>query len=155
MIRLLLITCLPASAQDMNNHRLAKIFETSADSLKGQIGAWEIWRNGLPMICITDQNHNRMRIMMPVKEVRNASGDEIMRCMEANFHTALDIKYAISDAFIWVVFIHPLNELTIGQVMDAMDQIQAGYITYGTIYSSTELAFPKSEDDADDGVKRG
>ncbi|MFT4668229.1 MAG: hypothetical protein ACI9XB_005212, partial [Gammaproteobacteria bacterium] len=32
------------------------------------------------------------------------------------------------------------------QVLDAMAQVRAGVLTYGTIYTSTDLTFPKKED---------
>ncbi len=129
--------------QTMDNEKLGKIFYVLSDSLNGQDGQWELWIGEMPMLCLTDEKHNRMRIISPVKEVKDASETEIRKCMEANFHTALDVKYAISDGIIWVAFIHPLAELSKGQVVDALAQVRAATLTYGTLYTSTELVFPK------------
>lgn len=100
----------------------------------------------IPVFCITDENHNRMRIISPVKELEKASKEEILRCLEANFHTALDVKYAISEGVIWVAFIHPLKELSEEQVKDALLQVVNANITFGTTYSSTDLYFPGAEE---------
>ena len=42
----------------------------------------------------------------------------------------------------WSVFIHPLKELANHQVLDALDQVHAASITFGTTYSSINLVFP-------------
>ncbi|MFK7810382.1 MAG: hypothetical protein AB8F74_21435 [Saprospiraceae bacterium] len=156
---LLLFLCLSFSttflnAQDMNNEKLGKIFYSVADSLTGTSGQWEIWIGDVPLLCITDKNHNRMRIISPVKEVKEANSEELLKCLEANFHTALDVRYSISSDIIWVAFIHPLKELTEVQVLDAMAQVRAGVLTYGTIYTSTELGFPKKEEVEKENAKK-
>lgn len=135
-----------AFTQEMNNKKLEEIFKLASDTLIGQPGSWELHIGELPMLCITDEKHNRMRIITPIKTVEESSAEEIMNCMEANFHTALDVKYAISDGVIWVAFIHPLKELSEVQVIDALSQVWAGAMTYGTTYSSTNLTFPKREE---------
>jgi hypothetical protein len=84
-----------------------------------------------------------MRIISPITESSNLSEDEKTLLLLANFHTALDVKYAISDDVLWSVFIHPLNELTYAQVEDAVSQVYYANITFGSSYSSTDLVFPE------------
>ncbi len=133
-------------AQQMDNDHLEKIFQVFSDTLVGADGRWEMLVGEVPMFCLTDTEHNRMRIITPIKKVEDASKEEILKCMEANFHTALDVKYSISDDVIWVAFIHPLKELTMEQVIDALSQVWAGALTYGTTYTSTNLTFPNQEE---------
>ena len=142
-------------AQDMSNEKLQTIFETLSDTLIGESGRWELMVGDVPMYCLTDAHHNRMRIITPVKKVEEAGKEEILKCMEANFHTALDVKYAISDDIIWVAFIHPLKELTQEQVIDALAQVWAGAITYGSSYTSTNLTFPKEKERKENLKKDG
>ncbi len=146
LLFVLLTTATASPAQDMDNDKLHKIFNIFSDTLMGSSGQWEIWIGEVPMLCLTDQTHNRMRIVTPIKEVAEASKEEILKCMEANFHTALDVKYAISEDIIWAAFIHPLKELTKEQVVDALAQVRAAALTYGTSYTSTNLTFPKQEE---------
>lgn len=134
------------SAQKMDNEQLGKIFYSVSDTLIGTSGQWEIWIGEVPLLCMTDTRHNRMRIISPVKELKDANSEELLKCLEANLHTALDVKYSISEEVIWVAFIHPLKELTKEQVLDAMAQVRAGVLTYGTIYTSTDLTFPNKKD---------
>lgn len=145
----ILFFCLSAniqlSAQSMDNEQLGKIFHLMADTVIGQAGMWQLLVIETPMVCITDQVANRMRIVAPIKKVEELKEGELMESMEANFHTALDVKYAISEGLIWSVFIHPLKELSNNQVVDAITQVRSAALTFGKDYTSTDLVFPKSE----------
>jgi len=147
----LFFTSSALNAQNMNNEKLEKIIYTLSDSLIGESGQWQFIVNEVTMLCVTDENNNRMRIIAPVAETSSLTENDLRQCMEANFHSALDVKYAISDDLLWVAFIHPLGELTKGQAIDAIKQVYSAAITYGTTYSSTHLVFPKS----DDGLSKG
>lgn len=133
-------------AQSMDNARMDSLFRANLTTVTGAPGRWELTVGETTMLCITDQSHNRMRIITPVRRVEEASADEFYNCMEANFHSALDVKYAIADGMIWVAFIHPLAQLQDGQLLDALAQVRSAAVTYGTTYTSTDLVFPKAGD---------
>jgi len=130
------------TAQNMTNESLEKILYVLSDSIQGKTGQWQFKINNRIFICITDQNHNRMRIISPIIEQDKLAYTELVKVLSANFHTALDVKYALSDEILWSVFIHPLNELSKNQVISAVEQVYAAAATYGTTYSSTNLVFP-------------
>ena len=131
---------------DMSNEKLGKIFESISEEIDGANGSWQFIIDSTLFICLTDTNHNRMRIISPVEELNNMTEKQILKCLEANFHTVLDSKYAISDGILWSVFIHPLKELTEEQVVSAITQVYSGVKTYGTLYSSGMLSFPKARE---------
>jgi hypothetical protein len=83
-----------------------------------------------------------MRIISPITELTNLPQEELLNALTANFHTALDVKYAISDGALWSVYIHPLKELTEPQLESAILQVYNAAETFGTLYSSTNLSFP-------------
>ena len=112
------------------------------DSLEGPHGSWQFYIESRPMFCFTDETLNRMRIISPISLVETLEKAEIMAALTANFHTALDSKYAISEDIMWSVFIHPLKELSNEQTMDAIQQVYKAAETFGTTYSSTDLIFP-------------
>ncbi len=66
----------------------------------------------------------------------------LLNSLVANFHTALDVKYAISDEILWSVFTHPLKELTQHQIEDAISQVYSANVTFGNTFTSTNLTFP-------------
>ncbi|MDJ0645189.1 MAG: hypothetical protein QNJ57_04315 [Flavobacteriaceae bacterium] len=131
-----------ASSQSMNNEELGKIIYVLADSLRGTAGNWQFVIKDRLLLCVTDENNNRMRIMSPIIEQKKLAYTDMLKVMEANFHTALDVKYAISNDLLWSVFIHPLQELSKEQVVDAIQQVYVAALTYGTTYNSTGLSFP-------------
>lgn len=134
-----------AHAQEMNNENLEKILYTLSDSLAGSQGQWFFTAAGREMLCLTDENANRMRIITPIIAVEDLEPGQLEACMEANFHSALDVRYALSEGTLWVAYIHPLRELTKRQAIDAVTQVYNAAETFGTTYNSTDLVFPKSQ----------
>lgn len=144
---LLIFSCLTSlDAQNMNNERLDSLLNEVADTIQRQGNVWEFIVEDIAMICITDESNNRMRIMSPIKEVKELTDEELISSLEANFHTSLDVRYAIAEKLIWSAFIHPLRELSDQQVFDAVIQVYSATQTFGTIYTSTYLTFPKGEE---------
>ncbi|MEH6536856.1 MAG: hypothetical protein V7719_10715 [Psychroserpens sp.] len=138
----LLMLPLLSFSQEMNNEKLQEIYTSVSDSIQGNKGAWQFFIEEVQLVSFTDTNHNRMRIISPIAD-SNSLDDELIRAaLVANFHTALDVKYAVSDGILWVVFIHPLKELSEHQVRDALSQVYHANINFGTSYASTSLAFP-------------
>jgi len=143
---IVMLSCLPNQVDaQMDNDKLEKIIYVMSDSVVGTNGVWEMQVKGMPMMCITDQTNNRMRIIAPVKEAKDVTEEEMKAAMEANFHTALDVRYAVSNDIMWVAYIHPLKELTKDQVINAFSQVYNATLTFGTLYTSTELSFGTQE----------
>jgi len=126
----------------MNNKTLGELLTQVSDTIVGDNGRWQLLIKETPLICITDENNNRMRIMTPIIEQKKLAYLDMLKLMESNFHTALDVKYAIANDLLWSVFIHPLKELSEKQVLDAIQQVYTAAHTYGTTYNSTGLTFP-------------
>ena len=126
----------------MSNGELDRIFREVSDSIQGQEGRWQFYINEVPFMALTDSTNNRMRIISPITESFNLSDDLKNAALMANFHTALDVKYAISNDVLWSAFIHPMRELNADQVYDAVQQVYSAHITFGTTFSSTSLIFP-------------
>ena len=141
------------NGQSMNNDRLGKLLESVSDSITGVPGNWQFFVKDRLMICLTDENYNRMRIISPIAILEDVHEEELMACMEANFHSALDVKYAISEGVVWSVFIHPLRELSKGQAEDAVQQVYNAAATFGSTYNSTHLVFPKREEPEEEKKK--
>lgn len=148
---LFLIATLPlfqavdTSAQKMDNKRLEKILTKVTDSIQGKEGYWQVSYEDITVLVITDQKHNRMRMITPIAYISELKETIYIEALEANFHTALDVKYAISDKIMWTVFIHPFKELSENQIKDAIKQVYYGTKTFGDSYSSTDLVFPSGE----------
>lgn len=145
LFTLLILINLSVYSQNMDNEKMGKILESVADSIQGKNGQWQFKIKDVVFMCITDTNHNRMRIISPVTEAKRLDDKLRSAALVANFHSVLDVKYAIADDFLWSAFIHPLKELSEAQVLDAVKQVYSANVTFGTTFSSTDLIFPGSQ----------
>ena len=130
------------SAQNMDPDLLYDIIEQEADTVNVSGNSYQFLYNDAMLICIYDENANRMRIITPIVKREEIEEEELLNALVANFHSALDVKYALSDEVLWSVFTHPLQQLSEAQVVDAIQQVYAAALTFGTTYSSTTLVFP-------------
>ena len=129
-------------SQEMNPDKLLEILQRESDTLQVNGNQYQFLVDNTILICLFDENANRMRIISPIVEREKIGEEELLNALVANFHSALDVKYALSDEVIWSVFIHPLKELSEQQVADAIQQVYTAARTFGGSYSSTNLIFP-------------
>ena len=143
---ILIVLCcffsLQAHAQSMTSERLKELITEVSDTLQNVGNAFQFEYRSKILICIHDEGANRMRIISPIIERSKIGEEELLNALVANFHSALDVKYALSDEIIWSVYTHPLKELTDYQLLDAIKQVYAAAITFGSTYSSSPLVFP-------------
>jgi len=139
---LFLLVSYTTFSQEMTLTKLNEIIKEAGDNVELNGSRWNFLINKKPLIVIADSTHNRMRIISPIMEIDKLSEELKTASLMANFHTALDIKYAITDGILWSIYVHPLKELTKGQVIDAMSQVYYGNANFGTTFSSTSLVFP-------------
>lgn len=130
----------------MTNERLDAMIREHADAIQhGELGRWQFDYYGHSLIVLTDEIHNRMRVISPVGNVAQMDQELAMVCMRANFDRALDARYAVSGDVVWSAFIHPLRELVVSQVVDAFNQVASLAATYGTSFTSGSLAFGNTQ----------
>jgi hypothetical protein len=125
----------------MNQARLENIVKEMAEQSKGEGGVVEFRYQGMNMYLISDVNHDRMRVIMPVAEYSALTREQIDRPMEANFHTALDARYALSNDVLYAAYIHPLSDLSEAQIKSAVAQVFNLAATFGGDYSSGLLRY--------------
>ncbi len=132
----------------MTNEKMNKVLLREAEKVEGQAGNWRVLYKERPLIIITDENFNRMRIISPVEETSKIDEAQYKILLESNFDKALDAKYAIYEEVLWSTFTHPLGELTVEQFKDAMKQVVTLSKTFGTTYTSTDFVFGSASNQA-------
>ena len=125
----------------MNNKKIDKLLNNICREVVGNLGQWEVDYMGKNIMIITDEKNNRMRIMTPIIEVKNLKKNEMEEAMKANFHKALDVKYAIYKEIVWSLFVHPLAELSESQFHDGVKQVYNASYSFGSTYQSTDIIF--------------
>ena len=65
----------------------------------------------------------------------------------ANFHNALDARYAVSNGNVFAAFLHPLSSLEENDLRSALRQVSQLVANFGTTYSSGGLQFAPGEEE--------
>lgn len=126
----------------MNNEVLAVLIRKSAEEMvEDQPGFWKFKFREHLVLVITDESHNRMRIMAPVAELDSIAKEDYKVLLAANFDRALDARYCSNENMLWSAFIHPLRELGGEQFLDALKQVVTLASNFGTTFASTDIVF--------------
>jgi hypothetical protein len=132
----------PAKPMKMTTDRLAEILDDLGD-LSAERGAMKLRVEGVALTCLTDDTHDRMRFVVAIIETAKMTAADKDRVLDANFHTALDARYATYDGVLFSAFIHPLSTLDEASVKAGVSQVVTLAKTYGTTYNSGELMFAR------------
>ncbi len=133
--------CTPQPPKAMSLEQLLAIIKGEAGELQGGGGLWEFEFDGIPMALLTSVTHDRMRIIAPILKQENLRPDQRSKMLNANFHTALDARYAESSGQVYATYIHPLSPLRSDEIRAALNQVARLVKTFGTTYTSGSLRF--------------
>ena len=146
LIIVAIVVSMPALAEgdvptQMNNARLDQLIRHLDENTNGQLGNWSFTIENVGLQVITDEDANRMRIIAPIIKASVLDKKQLYRLMQANFDTALDVRYAIANGILWSTFIHPLGSLSDDDFLTALGQTVNAAITFGSSYSSGVLNY--------------
>jgi uncharacterized membrane protein len=131
----------PKEKNAMTNQRLGEIISHIDEKAEGRPGFWSLTIENVGLQVVTDESANRMRIVSPILKTEGLDEKTLYRLMQANFDTALDVRYAIANGILWSTFIHPLASLDDEAFLIALGQTVNAVITYGSSYSSGLLSY--------------
>ncbi len=148
VLSLLVLSCQKQSQEvlekapgPMTLERLVTIIQENTENARVQDAYVEFTVAGVNMACISDPNSDRMRIVAPIIPASQLTETQRKDMLEANFHSALDGRYAVSNGVVYAAFIHPLSPLQELQVKSAIYQVSQLALSFGTTYSSGVLSF--------------
>ena len=143
----------PNKLEAMTLERLEAILQEEALDLEGGDGQWQLLIEGQQLLVLTDAASDRMRIVAPVTDATSLSVEQVEAILVANFHTALDARYAVTDGTVVSVFVHPLSSLQEFDLRSGLYQVATLANTFGTTYSSGGLNFgaPQEEGTEEEG----
>ena len=132
---------LKAEEEGMNPDRIVEIIIEIGDEVLVDRNIVQFRFAEVPMIMVYDNSADRMRIISPIAKLEELEEGELLRTMQANFASALDVRYAVSSGTMWSAFLHPISQLTSPMVVSAIQQVAAANLTFGTEYTSTGMTF--------------
>lgn len=127
--------------QPMTLDRLEQLLRSDVENVDGENGQWQFRIGERPVIVLADASRDRMRVFSPVVSVEDLTAQQVQAMLAANFHTALDARYAVTDDTVVAVYVHPLSTLQEDNFRSALRQVVSLAETFGTSYSSNELNF--------------
>ena len=94
--------------------------------------------------CQCQRDVDRMRIVAPICEVEQfgEQHEQLLEIMlQANYHSALDPRYAIDRGVVMSAYLHPLAAQDEAQFVSGLRQVVEMVRTFGTTFSSTGIVF--------------
>ena len=126
----------PERLEQMTLTRLEQILQSEVDNVQ-----WRFSVGGRAVVVLADATNDRMRVFSPVAPIEELTAQRVQAMLAANFHTALDARYAVTDGAVVAVYVHPLSTLQGNNFRSALRQVVSLAETFGTSYSSNELNF--------------
>lgn len=131
----------------MTNATLGRLLQSLLKEMEGSNSFWHGQREDVSVYIVSDEEHDRMRIMSPIGELKRTDAGFLSILLQANFDRALDAKYALRRRELWSVFMHPLSTLVPDDLGLYIDQVVRLVKNTGTTYASSDLIFGISEDE--------
>lgn len=126
------ISCATRAEAPMSRERMESLIARSTRDYQGQPGAIRFTVGTVSMACVSDVDHDRMRIIAPITSRADLDGRVLDLMLIANYHTSLDARYAVSDGVVYAAFLHPLSTLTEAELASALRQVATLAATFGT-----------------------
>ena len=129
------------SSTPMTQASLEALIRRVAENVQGDPGAIQFEIAGVTLLCISDVDFDRMRLIAPITATEHITQEHTRHMLEANFHSALDARYATSDGIVYAAFVHPLSLLGEAELASAIQQVATLASTFGTHYTSGVLRY--------------
>jgi hypothetical protein len=130
-----------AAGRPMTQEAMERTVKSLGSNAEGGQGLVTFVYKGMRLALISDAVHDRMRIVTVAAQVSKMTPAQKTAVLEANFHSALDARYAADGDLLYAAFIHPLSTLTEDQLLSGVEQTANLAASYGDSYSSGELIF--------------
>ena len=146
MKQIIIIFILMSSGTMMNANavtqdEMEKVVTDAVEVIESKKGYVVFEYKKVKMALISDISHDRMRIISPITKYSELTLEQVNIIMDANFHKALDARYATSKDILYAAFIHPMSPLSKTELTDALNQVATLALTFGSSYTSGELSY--------------
>ena len=139
----------------MTTSAIGRLLDSYLTELEGEDGFWRGMREDVQIFVLSDDSHDRMRIMAPIGELKELESKVLQMLLEANYDRALDAKYALRGKEVWSVSVHPLATLAPDDFASFLDQVVRLVKNTGSSYASSDLVFGAGHPGDADGASNG
>lgn len=125
----------------MSADSLAEIIKTFDEDAEVSGNAVQFSLLERDLIMVYDENADRMRIITPIAKAGLADSALMERMLQANYDAVLDVRYAMANDIIWVVYLHTLSTVTKDDFLSGIAQAVTAAETFGTSFTSGAMVF--------------
>ena len=136
-----LLACVAHAPPPMTQESLEAFLHREVKGSQGGGGLIEFAYDGVRMACVSDAEHDRMRLVAPILRESEVTETQRKLMLAANYHTALDTRYATSRGIVFAAFLHPISTLDEDTIRSGLRQVASLARTFGSTYTSGELTF--------------
>ena len=137
---LLIVLTAPAS-QALTVEEMGDVVQRLDPEAEGGDSHWSFKIEDVRLTLVYDEDRDRMRVVAVIAPVNELTPQQIVRCLQANFDSALDARYALANGALWSAFIHPLGSLDREELISGIGQTVNLVTSFGTTYSSGGLVY--------------
>jgi len=132
----------------MSGDALSTLIQKFDEDAKVNDNSVEFSLNERDLFLVYDTKADRMRIITPIAQAALANENILIRMLQANYDSVLDVRYAQANNVIWAVFIHPLSSLTQEDFLSGIAQAVTAAETFGSSYTSGAMVFGGGDSNA-------
>ncbi len=137
----LLIVLAAPDSQALSVDEMGDVVQRLDPEAQGGESYWRFKIEGVSLTLVFDEGRDRMRVIAVIAPVNQLTPEQIVRCLQANFDSALDARYALAQGVLWSAFIHPLGSLDREELISGIGQTVNLVNSFGTTYSSGALVY--------------
>ena len=116
---------------------------------------WLLRAQGLPVLIQTQKDADRLRVVVFIADGSQLDREELRRLLDANYHSALDARYALAGDDLVAAFLSPMAELDGERFVLGFYQALMCALTWGTHYSGGTLVFGPVAEESNEGGGAG
>ena len=83
---------------------------------------WTLSIDGGYVLVSIDSSHKRLHISSFVVEKETVTKDDMLKMLKSHGFNSCDVRYAIYDNAVWVVFDHPLKRMSKSFFIEAINR---------------------------------
>ena len=137
----LLVILTASASQALTVEEMGDVVQRLDPEAEGGDSHWSFKIEDVRLTLVYDEDRDRMRVIAVIAPVNELTPQQIVRCLQANFDSALDARYALANGALWSAFIHPLGSLGREDLISGIGQTVNLVTSFGTTYSSGALVY--------------
>lgn len=139
LIFLMLLLCTFLSAQTLTVSNIDSIIKENYVLEESDSSSWDILYDSVFMVVsVLD---SRIKVAVYIEDLNKVSKKEMVKMLSSHAYNSYDVKYAVYNKKVWVIFDHRLYGLYGAYLIDAIKQAKNLATSFRGDYASTDKVY--------------